>query len=441
MVLVFLTCMTEIFAVSVYRIFAEKTMNSRGKSFISELSAWGVYLICYNYISYKLAQNVWFNLVTSVASFYILFTFLYRDSVKRKIYMIAVLYIAGMCSELIVYSISHFILNKLYICQSITEQQIFLMGSISSKLIYFCLLKLILLFTKKNRTFEANLLDWMEAVFIPLGSIVIFFVFLPVEGAFPDEDKAGGISKVFGIAILLIINVMSYYLYEKGKEAVGKRIYAETLRDQCNYYMRQCEESQSLWMEFSKFRHDMKQKNIYFQALLDAGKYDELKAHYEDDLKFLSGKKNLSNSGNIFFDSILNYKGEIAEKDHIEFRLETEIPHDCRVNGEELSICLGNLLDNAVEAVKEVDIEKRRVHIAIKAQGYNLYIKVKNPYAGTRIRDGGSYVTTKPDAHSHGWGLQIVREIVERYHGEMKVTDDEGEFCVALLLYQCVEYS
>lgn len=441
MVLVFLTCMAEIFAVSVHKIFAEKTMNSRGKSFISELFAWSIYFICYNYISYTFVGNVWFNLMAFVVSFYILFTFLYRDSVKRKIYVIAVLYIAGMCSELIIYSMSYFIFNRLYVRQSITEQQIFLMGSISSKLICFCLLKLILLFTKKNRTFESNLLDWMEAVFIPLGSIVIFFVFLPVEGVFPDEDKARSISKVLGIAILLIINVMSYYLYEKGKEAAEKRIYAETLRDQCNYYMRQCEESKALWMEFSKFRHDMKQKNIYLQALLDAGKYDELKAYYEDDLKFLSGKKNLSNSGNIFFDSILNYKGEIAEKDHIKFQLEIETPHDCRVNGEEISICLGNLLDNAVETVKEVDIGQRQVHIAIKAQGCNLYIKVKNPYAGPRIRDGNNYVTTKPDVHSHGWGLQIVRDIVERYHGEMRVTDAEGEFCVVLLLYQCIEYS
>lgn len=351
MVLVFLTCMAEIFTVSTHKIFTEKTMSSKDRNFIIELSAWGMYFIVYNYITYVLFKNSLANMIAFIASYYVLFTFLYRDSTKRKIYVIVILYMTGMCSELIIYSMSYFIFNHLYEGNLLTEQQIFLIGSITSKLIWFCLLKLILLFTKKNGTIEISLLDWLEAVFVPLGSIAIIFVFLPVEGLFPDGDKIKSVSKVFGIVILLTINVMSYYLYEKGKEAVKKRIYAETLRDQCNYYMRQCEESKALWMEFSKFRHDMKQKNIYLQALLDAGKYDELKAYYINDLKFLSGKKNFSNSGNIFFDSILNYKGEIAEKDHIKFQLEIETPHDCRVNGEEISICLGNLLDNAVEAV------------------------------------------------------------------------------------------
>lgn len=440
MILLFLTFMIEVFTIIVQRIFSERIMSSRGRSHISEIFAWLLYFIAYNFVTYVLSDNAWINMIAFAASFYILSLFLYKDSIRHKIYVLSLLYVAGMCSELIIYSMSYFIFNRLYSQNSVTEQQIFLIGSITSKLIWFCLLKFILLLTKKGRTFETSLLDWLEAVFIPLGSIVMFFVFLPVEGTFPEGDTTRSISKILGIAILLAINIVSYYLYEKGKETAEKRIYTEALKEQCNYYMRQCEESKALWMEFSKFRHDMKQKNIYLQTLLEAGKYNELKAYYKENMEFLSAKKGISNSGNIFFDSILNYKGEIAAKDGIKFYLAMEVPHDCKVNGEEISICLGNLLDNAIEAVKEVDEEKRDIHIRIKAQGNNLYIEVRNPYDKPRVKCGADYITTKSDVRSHGWGLQIVREIVEQHKGEMQISDKDGEFCVKLLLYQIIYY-
>ena len=47
-------------------------------------------------------------------------------------------------------------------------------------------------------------------------------------------------------------------------------------------------------------------------------------------------------------------------------------------------------------------------------------------------------MTTKPDVRSHGWGLQIIREIVDCYHGELDITDENGLFCVKILLYRAV---
>lgn len=266
----------------------------------------------------------------------------------------------------------------------------------------------------------------------------MFFIFLPADKILPDNIVLKQASKVLGIAILLIINIASYYLYEKGKEMAGKQMLAESLQEQCNYYMRQCEESKALWMELSKFRHDIKQKYMYFKILLETGQYEELSKYYEDNLAFVTGKKSVADSGNIFFDSILNYKAEIAAQNGIQFLLRLEVPYDCLVNGEEISICLGNLLDNAIEAAKEVEADRRTIFIKIKVQMHNLYVEIKNPYTGLRIKKEQEYITTKQDIRSHGWGLQIIREIVERYHGEMEINGDGNVFSVKMLLYQAV---
>lgn len=44
----------------------------------------------------------------------------------------------------------------------------------------------------------------------------------------------------------------------------------------------------------------------------------------------------------------------MAEKAGIKVIANTEVPQDAEMNAEDISICLGNLLDNAIEAVKEL---------------------------------------------------------------------------------------
>lgn len=426
----------EVFALCIQRIFAERTLSSKYNKHAYEIVAWISFFIVCNYFTY-ISNNTWVNFVSFIFCSFMLFTYLYKDCIKYKIYVIVLLYMTGMCSELIIYSL--FYVTGIYKRNLITEDEFFLLGSIASKLIWFCLLKFILLFMKKNKTFKANFLDWLEVFFVPIGSIFILFVFLPIDRLFPAYEIFKNASVVLGITILLTINIASYYLYEKGKEATEKRMREKNLQEQCNYYMRQCEESKALWMELSKFRHDMKQRYIYVQALLEEGNYDGLRSYYEDNMEFLAARKSVAASGNIYFDSILNYKAEIADRDGIQFDLELEIPHDCQTNGEEISICLGNLLDNAIEAAKEVEKDRRIVFVKIKVQRHDLYLEIRNPFQKPRLKIGNEYVSTKQDIHSHGWGLQIIRDIVDRYHGELEITDADSEFCVKALLYQIIK--
>ena len=44
-------------------------------------------------------------------------------------------------------------------------------------------------------------------------------------------------------------------------------------------------------------------------------------------------------------------------------------------------------------------------------------------------------LSTKKDTMSHGIGLQNVKKIVDKYHGEMNITTDERKFYVKLILY------
>ncbi len=96
------------------------------------------------------------------------------------------------------------------------------------------------------------------------------------------------------------------------------------------------------------------------------------------------------------------------------------------MNAEDLSICLGNLLDNAIEAVAEIQKEKI-IKVKLKADKGNLFINVTNPYL-TAKKEKGKYLSHKTDSGEHGFGLMIVKQITEKYKGQMQIQDENGEF-------------
>ncbi len=428
----------ELFLMIVQRIFAEKALNSRGRKPVCEFTAWAAHFIIFNFVTYVLSNNPLLNLFVFWVTFLMVLIYLYKDKLRYCIYVTIFIYVTAVCSEVLYYYLQ--LATSRYIPGVMGGTEQLLIGSIISKLICFLLIRVFVLFVGPNRVRGIGVLDLLEAGFVPMGSILIIFILIPPETVYPIREKSINKPGWIGAAILLVINIVTYYLYEKGKKATEKRMREEALKEQCNYYMRQCEESKALWMELSKFRHDIKQEYMYLQILLKGGKYRELESYYEQNLQFLTTKKSVASSGNIYFDSILNYKAEIAERDGIVFRLELDVPHDCIVDGEEISICLGNLLDNAIEATKEVDKGNRRISVRIKVQSHNLYLEIRNPYHSSRNKKGDNYMTTKSDVHLHGWGLQIIRDIVERHNGELEISDRDNEFCIKVLLYQAVEY-
>ena len=112
------------------------------------------------------------------------------------------------------------------------------------------------------------------------------------------------------------------------------------------------------------------------------------------------------------------------------------IPRELKVETEDICICLGNLLDNAIEASKKVKVEERAVYVEIRVDKRNLMMTVSNHYEEERKKSGNNYITTKKEKHKHGFGLNIVRKISKGYNGEVIIDDRDNQFRVTVLLYE-----
>ncbi len=114
-----------------------------------------------------------------------------------------------------------------------------------------------------------------------------------------------------------------------------------------------------------------------------------------------------------------------------------EFPQRTNIRSVDLCAILGNLLDNAIEAARQVpDRSGRTVTLTIRRIHQMLVIKVENTFAAAPIQENGGLKTTKTGGGLHGWGLKSARTAAEKYDGTVQ-TSVSGEVFRAVATLSC----
>lgn len=101
-----------------------------------------------------------------------------------------------------------------------------------------------------------------------------------------------------------------------------------------------------------------------------------------------------------------------------------------------LAIVLGNLLENALEACRNIPDEKGFISLDISYAKDIFQLCIKNNYQVKRKKDIiGHYITTKGDNIYHGLGLSSINHAIENYHGQMDIADNDNIFQVIIVMY------
>lgn len=185
--------------------------------------------------------------------------------------------------------------------------------------------------------------------------------------------------------------------------------------------------------ETRKIRHDINNHLLALQLLVEKGDLTSAKAYIGEISEELDQTIMPVRTGSNVLDALIWQKICQARKCNI--TIQTEI--HCSVNGRNISdydLCgiFGNILDNAMEAVADMDAPV--INLFIGNQLDMLYISCKNPYQGERPRRGDNFVTTKDSPESHGLGIPRVREIAKIYDGEVNISAEVEHFLIEILL-------
>lgn len=144
----------------------------------------------------------------------------------------------------------------------------------------------------------------------------------------------------------------------------------------------------------------------------------------------------VSRSGNIVVDSLINHAYATAQKDNIQFNVNVLVPASLPFESGHLAIVLGNLLENALEACRDIPGGKKFIYLDISYTKDIFQLCIKNNYQAKRKKDNiGHYLTTKNDNIYHGLGLSSINHAVINYHGQMDITDNDNIFQVIVVMY------
>ncbi|MDR2587417.1 MAG: GHKL domain-containing protein [Coriobacteriales bacterium] len=120
-----------------------------------------------------------------------------------------------------------------------------------------------------------------------------------------------------------------------------------------------------------------------------------------------------------------------ANTAHIQTDLKLVVPEDLgQIPSNDMSIIVGNLFENAIEACMFVEEEKRFIRMSSKVVKKRLTLVIDNSFDGTYTERGGEFYSRKREGK--GVGISSVRAVVERYGGSLKYEVANGVFMTSL---------
>ena len=210
-----------------------------------------------------------------------------------------------------------------------------------------------------------------------------------------------------------------------------KKTYLKLVEYQTEQSEKHLNEVRSIHKEMRGYKHDFHHHLQTLKGQLEAGEVDRALAYIEQLDNQLMNVDTLLKTGNVSLDAILSAKIAQAKAENIAVTVKANVPDRLTISDLELSIIIGNLLDNAIEACRTVTGE-RFIRIFISMKGTMLYFSMLN-VAGAKKKKTGSLFATHKDG-VHGFGLRRAEAILEEHGGWVKYNSEDGAFTSEFLV-------
>ena len=175
-------------------------------------------------------------------------------------------------------------------------------------------------------------------------------------------------------------------------------------------------------------RHDFLNHLQVVYSLMEMGEYEEAGSYIEKVYGAINAVSRTLKTANPSINALLQVKTAACESQGITVHLNIQSRWDqLPMPGWEMCKVLSNLLDNAMDALQEVEERELTVTLSEDLHAYRFSVENNGPMipVGSRKSIFNPGVTGK--GSGHGMGLYIVRQTMEKYGGEIDVTSEPGK--------------
>ncbi len=228
------------------------------------------------------------------------------------------------------------------------------------------------------------------------------------------------------IGIIVFVNLLGWFV------VMPRWINRHLRRFQSDLVNRHYDEVETTYRKMRGWRHDYHNHIQTLKAYMSMQQYDSAEEYLDKLDVDLTTVDTVLKTGNLMVDAILNSKLSLIAERGIKTDTTAQVPQEIDISGIDLSVLIGNLLDNAMEACEQLPRAERFIRIYIDVIKKQLYISITNSTKGKKVRTGNLFQSDK--LGSHGFGLLRIDSIVAKYHGSINRQTENGVFATEVML-------
>lgn len=306
---------------------------------------------------------------------------------------------------------------------------------IASRIILFLFLIIIkrISVIKKKNVIDMSNKEWLQFLIFPIFTLITVIVMTNSMVTSYHEDI---VNVYYVIAIVLIVlNMVVFHLINEILENSQRIREADVLKQQS---IGQLELYNSLRKNYDiqrKRTHEYKNQIMCIDSLLKKKNYNKLEEYINSIFDKLDGQLDMVDTNNEVVNAVINAKYYEALQNDVLFILKINDLSHIKVSDEDIVTILSNLLDNAIEAAGQCEIDKRTVGIKLLYEDDVLSIAVSNSYkTEPEIMEDGYMRTIKDDKEQHGLGIRNVVATLEKYNAEYIIDYKNGELVFSIIM-------
>lgn len=237
------------------------------------------------------------------------------------------------------------------------------------------------------------------------------------------NDLIVGFIGVIGLMLALVLIATRYYM----KNITAQKNILEVRNKVIAHQYQELDEN------YRKYRcvvHDEKYLLNYIAQCIDDGRIEEIRKVIKMRQNQFAEK--IYWTGISIIDNVIALEKQKIDKQGIEFQLKADVT-DIFMEEMDFIILFENVFNNAIEAASKCT-DKKKIKLVIKNINDTFLLKVWNTSSKYPSVKGTRFLTDKEDATGHGWGVESVRHIVEKYEGEVIFRYDDSFFEVVITI-------
>lgn len=246
------------------------------------------------------------------------------------------------------------------------------------------------------------------------------------KGKINEKNLTVTLIVVIGIMILLLLLLAKSFgdVIDAEKKLLDVRNEAV----ECQY--------RELRVAYEKYRclvHDEKHMILFLRECLENGEIQnaiKFLRNYQSNIN-IEGKN--SWTGISTLDFMLNIKKRNMDNLNVHFELNVKIG-SIPMEDADFVVLLGNLFDNAIEAVEKCAIKDRVIQLSIQSINEMFILNIKNTSHSKPYIKNKRFITNKTNMNKHGCGIESVKHIVDKYNGYISFQYDSTFFEVSIII-------